>query len=50
MSEDYEDYLYLDEIAHLKRGITSGWVSRLDDQPRFEEIRNQLDDILFHFE
>ena len=50
MSEDYKDYLYLDEVAHIKRGITSNWVSRLDDQSRFNEIRNKVDDILSQIE
>jgi hypothetical protein len=49
-SRDLEDITYLDEIAHIKRGITSEWVSRLDDLERFDEIKHQVDDILFKFD
>ncbi len=50
MAADTGDIAYLDEIAHIKKGITSEWVSRLDDLQRFDEIRHQVDDILFEFE
>lgn len=46
-NRDLEETRYMDEIAHIKRGVTSEWVARLDGQARFNEIRDQVDDIIF---
>jgi len=50
MSSDASDITYLDEIAYIKRGLATGWVSRLDDQQRFDEIRDRIEDIILPFE
>ena len=50
MASDASDIAYLDEIAYIKRGLATGWVSRLDDQQRFDVIRNRIEDIILPFE
>jgi len=50
MSRDRADIDYYEEIVHIKEGISTGWVSKLNDQDRFDEIRDQVDDILLDFE
>ena len=38
---------YYREFTHIKRGIITGeWVSVIDEQKRFDEIRNVIQDIL----
>lgn len=50
MSRDREDILYYEEIVHIKEGLSTGWVSKLYDLTRFDEIRDQIEDILFDLE
>ncbi len=50
MSRDRADIAYYEEIVHIKEGLSTGWVSKLYDLARFDEIRDQIEDILIEFE
>lgn len=50
LNRDLEETRYMEEIAHIKRGIISEWIAITGDQDRFNEIRDQVNDILFNLE
>lgn len=50
LNKDVNENQYMEELAHIKRGITDEWVHHVDDQVRFDEIRDAVMDVLFKLE
>ena len=47
INKDVNETRYMEELVHIKRGITDEWVHHVDDHFRFNEIRNAVMDVLF---
>jgi len=46
---DVEDAFYYEEINYIKNGLISGWVTRLEDVERYQEIQSRVERILDKF-
>ena len=47
---DHNEIKYLDEIVYIKEGITDEWVTKINEQPRFKKISDEVNEILFKFD
>jgi hypothetical protein len=50
LNKDVVETRYMEELAHIKRGITDEWVHHVDDAVRFNDIRDAVIDVLFNLE
>lgn len=51
MGKDVSEIRYMEEIGHIKRGLTeNSWVQSIDEPARFDEIRDDVMDIVFKLE
>lgn len=50
LNKDVNETQYMEELAHIKRGITDEWVHHVDDPVRFNDIRDAVMDVLFNLE
>jgi hypothetical protein len=44
--QDFTDFKYYNEINFIKNGIEHGWSTYVDDQENYEDIQDQIEDLI----
>lgn len=51
LGKDVSETRYMEEIGHIKRGLTEdSWVQSIDEPVRFNDIRDAVMDVQFNLE